>query len=97
MDYSASTKSTYILWSSSALSADLLTCRRRLADRAQTLPQTLPQTLACQEGRKGAVLLEDGEMGALDKSSFGASQNVFLLERVLMVGRSSLNGQRNGF
>ena len=88
MDCSASTKSAYLHWSISAPSADLLTCRRRLADRAQTLPQTLPQTLARQEGRKGAVLPEDGERGALETNPTGKPQNAHFLVRLWMVGRT---------
>jgi hypothetical protein len=85
MDCSASTKSAYLFWNISAPSAVLLTRRRRLADRAQTLPQTLPQTLARQEGRKGAVLPEDGKRGALEKNPTEKPQNAHFLVRVLMV------------
>jgi hypothetical protein len=88
MDCSASTKSAYLHWSISTASADLLTCRRRLADRAQTLPQTLPQTLARQEGRKGIVLPEDGERGAWETNPTGEPQNAHFLVQVWMVGRT---------
>lgn len=53
-----SRKATVLFFTPLIASAAMLTCRRHLADKPQTVTQTKPQTLACQEGRRAIHLDE---------------------------------------